>query len=71
MCWIKKMINNQNNKKRNSAFYFNVPMLNNMNLSILQDRAALSNLVNRAKQIKEHQIQKENQNENKEEENKC
>ena len=66
----KKMINNQNNKKRNSAFYFNVPMLNNMNLSILQDRAALSNLVNRAKQIKEHQIQKENQNENKEEENK-
>ena len=62
------MINNQNNKKRNSAFHFNVPMLNNMNLSILQDRAALSNLVNRAKQIKEHQLQKENQNENKDEE---
>ena len=63
------MINNQKYKKRNSLFDFNVPMLNNMNLSILQDRTALSNLVNKAKKLKEHQLQKENQNESKKEEN--
>ena len=63
------MINNQKYKKRNSLFDFNVLMLNNMNLSILQDRTALSNLVNKAKKLKEHQLQKENQNESKKKEN--
>ena len=58
-------MNSDKNNNKNHSSFLNGPLLNNMNLSILQDREALSNLVNRAKQIKEHHLQKEKEKENK------